>query len=947
MKRRQFLEKGFISLASLKALEHKDFLQAREAERAPIEIQNDFVKYVIGNDGQNLHFVDKRTGDDYCARSPISCFARIKKAGQEFNASAVSYADGQLAVHFGKSEVSALLKVITERHYFILEVLSVSDAQVEEMAFFDLQLTLRGSVQDPFAGSALALNLKTNVPELPRANSRLRALCYPRFGFAGAKAAIIGCPQAQLRQVMKEVVQAAEDLPHSPVGGPWAMEPKINRGSYLFNFGNLSEETVDGWIRLVQGLGLNQIDFHGGKSFRFGDCRPNPETYPRGRASLRAVIDKLHKAGIAAGLHTYSFFMDKSCPWVTPIPDPRLANDATFTLATPLTAESATVSVIEPTKDMSTITGFFVRNSVTLQIEDELITYSGVSKESPYGFSGCKRAAYGTRAASHRAGAKAHHLKECFGLFVPDGDSTLLAEVAGKTAEMFNECGFDMIYLDALDGEDILGGSENGWHYGSKLVFEIWKRLKKPAVMEMSTFHHHLWYVRSRYEAWDVPSRSYKKFIDLHCAANEDSSRMFLPGEMGWWNFRGWTGVQQEPMFGDDIEYLCGKCLGAGSGLALMGVDPESTSKKPVSQRLGAILKRYEHLRQSNYFPDSIKAKLRVPGDEFTLIQNSNGEWQFRPVQYAKHKVQGIDNWSNVWRTKNKFGQQPLQLRIETLMSAGPYDAPGNVAVADFSDARDFHERASESGITADLHLSSAQVKVQPVSGCYSALNTQAKREGTWTKVGKIFSPPLDLSRNQALGVWVYGDGQGEVLNFQLRNPEHISFGIGEHYVMVDFTGWRYFELIEPEGERYANYSWPYGSTYSVYFFSVDYGHLESLSMWYNNLPPGKHVTCYLSPIKALPLVKTKLSNPALTINKRTLIFPGEIESGCYLEFHSLSDCKLYGPEMELLAEVKPQGEVPVLEEGDNEVSLTCDAPAGVSPRANVTVISQGAPLRE
>ena len=192
----------------------------------------------------------------------------------------------------------------------------------------------------------------------------------------------------------------------------------------------------------------------------------------------------------------------------------------------------------------------------------------------------------------------------------------------------------------------------------------------------------------------------------------------------------------------------------------------------------------------------------------------------------------------------------------------------------------------------------------------------------------------------------MYGDGQGEVLNFQLRNPEHISFGIGEHYVIVDFTGWRYFELIEPEGERYAHYSWPYGATYSIYFFSVDYGHLESLSVWYNNLPPGKQVTCYLSPVKALPLVKTTLSNPAITINNRTLIFPGQIESGCYLEFRSLSDCKLYGPEMELLSEVKPQGEVPVLEEGENEVSLTCDAPAGVSPRANVTVISQGAPLR-
>ncbi len=482
MKRRQFLRKGVASLASLKALEAGGFVQAKGIEDGQIEIKNDYLRYVIGHDGENLHFIDERTGDDYCARSPVSYFARIKKAGQEFNASAVSYADGQLAVRFGKSEVSALLKVIIERHHFIVEVLSVSDAQVEEIAFFDIPLTLRGSAQDRFAGCALALNLKTNVPELPGPNSRLRALCYPRFGFPGARAAIVGCPQERLRQVMKEVVQGAEDLPHSPVGGPWAMEAKINRGSYLFNFGNVTEKTVDAWIQLVQSLGLNQIDFHGGKTFRFGDCRPNSEMYPRGQASLKAVIDKLHQAGIAAGLHTYSFFIDKSCPWVTPVPDSRLASDATFTLSAPLTAESALVPVVESTKETSAITGFFVRNSVTLQIENELITYSGVSKESPYGFTGCTRAAHGTQAVLHPSGAKVRRLKECFGLFVPDGDSTLLAEVAGKTAEMFNACGFDMMYLDALDGEDVLGGGENGWHYGSKFVFEIWKRLEQAGV---------------------------------------------------------------------------------------------------------------------------------------------------------------------------------------------------------------------------------------------------------------------------------------------------------------------------------------------------------------------------------------------------------------------------------------------------------------------------------
>ena len=63
----------------------------------------------------------------------------------------------------------------------------------------------------------------------------------------------------------------------------------------------------------------------------------------------------------------------------------------------------------------------------------------------------------------------------------------VLVEIAANTAKIYNECGFDMIYLDALDGEDVLGGGQDWWHYGSQFVFEISKRLNKPALMEMST----------------------------------------------------------------------------------------------------------------------------------------------------------------------------------------------------------------------------------------------------------------------------------------------------------------------------------------------------------------------------------------------------------------------------------------------------------------------------
>jgi len=916
-------------------------LTARETVPA-CTLENEYLKYVIGANGCNLQFIDKQDGKDYCGGNKSHPFARLLKDGKSVAASGVAYADGLLKVRFGDSGITAVIRPTILEHYIIFEVLSVSPDGAEALTFADIPLTLKATPDEPFAACAMALNLQTNVPGIPGLNRGMRATCYHRFGFAGARAALVGCPQNQLRKVMQEVVAAAKDLPHSPIGGPRALGQPITQGSYLFA-GGVSEKTVDGWVKLAQELGLNQINICG--TCRHGDYVPNPGLYPNGYDSLKAVVDKLHAAGLAVGLHTFSFFINKRCLWVTPVPDPRLAKDATFTLAKPLTADSDTVCVAESTGELSAVVGTFVRNSVTLHIDDELITYSGISKEPPYALTGCKRAVCGTRAAAHPQGAKVHHLKECFGHFAPDGDSTLFSEVAGKLAETYNKCGFDMMYLDALDGSDLIGGRENAWHYGAKFTFELWKRLEKPALMEMSTFHHHLWYVRSRIGALDHPTRSFKHFIDLHCRGNENGRRIFLPGHLGWWALKTWSEVQGQRTFDDDIEYLMAKAIGNDVGFSLQGINPGSLSNNPAFGQLADIIKRYETLRHSKKVPEPVKAKLAVPGDEFKLIGSLEKGWHFQPVQYAKHKVTGSGGPDATWHTTNKFESQPAGIRIEALIAAGPYDAPGNITLADFTSAADFPDRACAPGVSAELKPSQAQVKAGAASGCYTASNTISTRTGTWVKREKTFSPPLNLSKHQALGVWIYGDAQQEVLNFQMQHPKNIYQALSEHYVIVDFTGWRYFELIEPEGKRYADYRWGYSGFYSVYRAFLRYDKVETLGLWYNNLPPGKKVTCYISPIKALPLLKTRLVKPAITIGGKTITFPVEIESGCYLQFQPGGDCKLYGPKGQMLGAVTPQGKVPVLAEGSNEVKFQSGTPAGLSARANVTLISHGKQL--
>ncbi|MCC6698353.1 MAG: hypothetical protein IT365_22200 [Candidatus Hydrogenedentes bacterium] len=923
-------------------------LAVHAAEAGPIAIENDYARYEFSSGGTVLQLTDKATGTGYA--KPDAPLAEVKLGGQMVPVSGLTYEGGRLVMHFaGPAEASVTLGVNVQPHYVVVEVLEATPG-IEELAFVNVPTTLAGTLQDPFTCCALALNLQTNVAEVPGPMKGLRALCYPRFGMQGAKVALLACPQAELRNVMKEAITAAVDagdeIPRTNIGGPWALDGEVNRGSYIFDFGYITEETVDKWIAFAKEVGITQIDFHTGESLRFGDCLPNPKLFPNGRASVKAVLDKLHAAGMSAGLHTYAFFLAKNTPYVTPVPDPRLGKMATFTLAEAIAADTPEAPVTESTANVSTITGFFVHNSVTLQIDDELITFTGATKEAPFTFTGCTRGALGTKAAAHATGAKVYQLKECFGLFTPDADSTLLAEIAANQADTYNECGFDMMYLDALDGEAILGGAENAWHYGSKYVFEIAKRLNKPALFEMSTFHHHLWYVRGRMGAWDHPTRWHKRFIDIHSAANNEAAGMFLPMNLGWWAVKSGGDIQVEPTFPDDIEYLMGKCLANDNSISLMGMTPETLATVPFHQRLAPIFRQYEELRLSRYFPESIRARLRAPGEEFTLEQ-TDGKWRFRPVRYERHKVQGMDGWSNQWTTENRFDAQPLAMRIEALMAVTPYDSPEAMVLEDFAKPDAFTTHENQTGATSELANATENVKSGNLSGLFTASSDRPEPDGAWTKIGRTFAPPLNIAQKQGLGVWVHGDGQGELLNVQLRSPLHTtSLGYGDHYVKVDFTGWRYFELVEPEGGHIDDFAWPYrGHAYAIYRENVDYNQVETVSLWYNLLPQGAKVACHLSPIKALPLTKAKLVNPKITLGGQTIVFPVEIESASYLEFRAMDDCKLYGSDGALLAEVKPEGSVPQLAPGANPIEIECATDSGANPRAYVTVITKGVAL--
>jgi hypothetical protein len=916
------------------------------AEQGPIIIENAHVRYTISPNGKNLGFFDLATGIDYLKRDTPSVCALVRGGDREYPATGVRLANGRLTIEFDPANVTAVLGVQARDSYIRLAVESVSGNNVESLTFLNVPLTLQARPTEPFGACALSLNLFTHVKQLPALQKSLWASCYSKFGMEGAKVAFVGMPTEKMLTALKQVLTEADEMPHCTVAGPWANEVLFNHGSYLFNFGSLTESNVDEWIAMAGSLGVTQIDNHGGgKFFRFGDFELNREKWPKGWNTYRRIVKRLHDAGIGSIFHTYAFFIDKRSKYVTPVPDRRLDAFRVFTLAEPIDSNATEVAVNESTKGMSTVTGFFEHNSVILHVGDELMTFGAVSQEPPWRFTKLKRGAFGTRAAIHEKGTKARHLKECFGLLVPDPESSLFDEIAQNHARIVNECDFDGIYLDAIDGSSILRGSDECWYWADKFVFEIQKHLKKPVGMEMSAMWHHFWQFRTRWQAWDYPQRGHKRFIDLHAASV--NGPLLLPLHLGWWNFQEFNPPQVEPTYPDVIEYLGAKLIGWDAGISLTGaINRDRLEAVPLFRRAVDILHTCEELRRDKTFDGSIRAKLREPDKEFSLFRDKSGDWRFRPAYYDAHTASCCEPWSLSWRATNPFGEQPVNFRLEALMSAGPYDDANNIILADLSRPGQFAgPPRTANGVTASLGKAS---NGSEGAGIFRTTNSgKVSRNAAWVRLDRKFEPLLNLKKHQAIGVWVDGDGLGEILAIRLESPRHISLGaVADRYVTIDFTGPRLLTLVEMESSRWSDYAWNDSKgLYNVYRENVNFGSIESLSLWYNNLPKDQQVTCTIGPIKAMPMVACKVKNPTVSINGKTIVLPVEMPSGSYLEFNASNNCTLYGSKGEIISRITPDGEIPVLSSGENHVRVSCDSADGPPPRLKLTIISHGEPL--
>lgn len=908
--------------------------------QTPLVLENEHFRYTVSPDGRNVAFVDRATGTDYLKTASPSPCAWVRREGKEYPATSVALDDGRLRLGFADAGRRAELRVETRPSFIRLTVVSVEGGDMDSLVFLNVPLTLKATPDEPIGACALSLNLITRVDSLPALQTELRAACHSKFGLVGAKAALVAMPMKDMLPALQEVLLEADEMPLCKVAGPWAQEVPFNHGSYLFNFGTLTESTVDEWTGMAKSLGVTQIDNHGGSPafFRFGDFELNREKWPQGWDAYARVVSRLHTAGIGSIFHTYAFFIDKKSKYVSPVPDPRLDAFRVFTLAESLTADAGSIQVRESTAEIRTVTGFFEHNSVVLHLGDELVTFAGASQTPPWQFIGVQRGALGTKAAPHAAGAPARHLKECFGLFVPNPATSLFEEIAANHADIVNRCGFDGLYLDAIDGASILRGNEECWYWADKFVLEIQKRLQRPVGMEMSAMWHHFWQYRTRWQAWDYPQRGHQRFIDLHAQAVNGG--LLLPLHLGWWNFQSFDPPQVEPTYPEVIEYLGSKLVGWNAGISLTGaIDRERLRTVPLFRRAVDILRTCEELRQTGAFDEQTKAQLRAPGSEFALLTDSSGKPRFCRSLSASHMAALAEPWTLAWDVTNSFARQPARLRIEALMSAAAYDDTNAIVLADFTSPQASPWKPSAA---KDVTLS---VSSDTNHALFAASHPgTVPRNAAWARLTRQFAPPINLKNHQALGVAIEGDGLGELVTFRLESPPHLAFGaVADRYLPIDFTGRRLITLVETESARWNDFVWNDGkSAYNVYRETIDFGAVESASVGYQNLAPGKTNRCRLGPLKALPMASCTVVDPVLTVHGATVTFPVSIPSGGWIEGHGPEDCTLFDAKGEALQAVVPRGAWPTVNPQLNPVQFSCAPTHGPPPRARITLFFRG-----
>jgi hypothetical protein len=454
-------------------------------------------------------------------------------------------------------------------------------------------------------------------------HDRFISPAYDDGGFIGSKIALFGCPVEETLETIGEI-EIAEGLPHPIIDGEWGKQARSASAAYLiygFNESNINEA-----IEYTKQAGLRYL-YHPGPFKNWGHFELNESEFPNGWDGMKACVETAKKEGIYLGLHTLSNFTTTNDPYVTPIPDQRLAKVGSSVLTENIDATQTEISIESP----DFFNQFKNNHLHGVMIGEELIRYGTVSESAPWKLLNCERGAWNTTAATHNKGAETSKLID-HGYKVFLTNTELSIEQAERLAELYNYCGLRQISFDGLEGNRSTGMG----NYGEIIFTTAWYQNlsedeKSHMIIDASRTTHYFWHIYSRMN-WGEPW--YAGFRESQTEYRMKNQKYFqrnlMPGMLGWFSMRNNTPVE-------DIEWMLARSAAFNAGYAFVSGDRPMKTNGQAAEIL-KLIGEWEKARMANAFTEEQKIRMQDINNEFSLETLDENHWNLRQIQSFKFK---------------------------------------------------------------------------------------------------------------------------------------------------------------------------------------------------------------------------------------------------------------------------------------------------------------------
>lgn len=473
-------------------------------------------------------------------------------------------------------------------------------------------------------------------------------------GILGSKIALFGCPPAKALEIIGEI-ELAEGLPHPIIDGEWAKTARSATASYLII--GFTEDDLDQALALTKKAGLKYL-YHGHPFASWGHFPLIEKSFPDNWQSMKRSVDRAKEQGISLGVHTLSNFIQTNDPYVTPIPDQRLAKVGQSVIEADLDEHAEEIIIESPL--------FFNQmknNSLkSVLIGSEIIRYNKVSDDQPWRLLGCQRGSFGTSPSNHKRGAEIGKLMDHdYKVFL--SDAQLSEEIAITLANLFNETGLLQVSFDGLEGVRSTGMGQ----YARALFTKTWYDNLHPDIQgrvinDASNPSHFNWHINTRYN-WGEPwYAGFRESQTQYRLMNQDFYRRnLLPSMLGWFSMNSQTSIE-------DTEWLLARAAGFDAGFAF-NVNLNNVEQNKASEAIFKAINTWETARMAGAFTKEQKLRMEDIKNEFHLEKVGENKWDLyqykidRFVHEQKIRQPGEPLYS-VFEFENPYEEQSLMFLI-------------------------------------------------------------------------------------------------------------------------------------------------------------------------------------------------------------------------------------------------------------------------------------------